>query len=239
MWWWSSRIAVRESGLLEGFRDCHCHLLPGVDDGVQEMEETMRILDEWERLGVKEVWMTPHIMEDIPNRPDDLKTRMEEVKKIYTGGMALHLAAEQMMDGLFVKNLEKGNVMPIGIDGQRLLVETSYFTPPINMDALLERVKEKGFEPILAHPERYQYMNRSDYVHWKERGVRLQLNVPSLVGAYGVNVQKKAEWLLGHDMYDYCGSDTHSLDYVEFFLDSSISRKMVGKVKRLSEEQAL
>ena len=239
MWLLSSRIAIRESGLLEGFRDCHCHLLPGVDDGVQEMDETMQILEEWEHLGVKEVWLTPHIMEDMPNRPDELRARMEEVKNCYAGSIELHLSAEQMMDGLFVKLLEEGNVMPIGTDGQRLLVETSYFTPPINMAALLERVKAKGYEPILAHPERYQYMNRNDYRLWKERGVKLQLNVPSLVGAYGINVQKKAEWLLYHDMYDYCGSDTHSLDYVEYFLDSTISRKTVRKVKELSEGQVL
>lgn len=239
MWLLSSRIAIRESGLLEGFRDCHCHLLPGVDDGVQEMDETMQILEEWEHLGVKEVWLTPHIMEDMPNRPDELRARMEEVKNCYAGSIELHLSAEQMMDGLFVRLLEEGNVMPIGTDGQRLLVETSYFTPPINMAALLDRVKAKGYEPILAHPERYQYMNRNDYRLWKERGVKLQLNVPSLVGAYGINVQKKAEWLLHHDMYDYCGSDTHSLDYVEYFLDSTISRKTVRKVKELSEGQVL
>ena len=239
MWLLSSRIAIRESGLLEGFRDCHCHLLPGVDDGVQEMDETIQILREWENLGVREVWLTPHIMEDIPNEPDDLKVRMEKVGNGYTGGIELHLAAEQMMDGLFVKRLEKGLVVPIGHDNQRLLVETSYFTPPINMDALLERVKEKGYEPILAHPERYQYMNRNDYRYWKERGVLLQLNVPSLVGAYGPEVQRKAEWLLKEDMYDYCGSDTHSLNYMEYFLDCVISKKVVRKVKRLSEEQRL
>ena len=58
MWLVSNRVTVIESGLLEGFRDCHCHLLPGVDDGVQEMDETMRILQEWEQAGVKEVSST-------------------------------------------------------------------------------------------------------------------------------------------------------------------------------------
>lgn len=225
--------------MLEGFRDSHCHLLPGVDDGVQEVDETMHILDEWERLGVKEVWLTPHIMEDMPNKPGELRARMEEVKNRYAGSIELHLAAEHMMDGLFVKRLADGDMMPIGTEGRRLLVETSYFTPPMNMSALFEKIESKGYEPILAHPERYHYMGRKDYCYWKERGVMLQLNVPSLVGAYGLDVQKKAEWLLNHGMYDYCGSDTHSLEYVEYFLDSSISRKIVRKVKELSEEQIL
>ena len=218
--------------MLEGFRDCHCHLLPGVDDGVKRMDDTMHILEEWERCGVKEVWMTPHIMEDIPNEPDALKERFKDVKASYTGGIKLQLAAEHMMDGLFLRRLEKDEVMRYN-GGQRLLVETSYYTPPMNMAELIERVKRKGYEPILAHPERYQYMDRNDYLRWKQHGVLLQLNVPSLVGAYGPEVQRKAEWLLKENMYDYCGTDTHSVEQVRMFLNSEISPKIVKLVSRV------
>ena len=183
MWLFSDKILVKESGLLEGLCDCHCHLVPGVDDGVQELDETMQILEEWESLGIKEVWLTPHIMEDMPNEPAMLRDKFEEVTAFYTGDVKLHLAAEHMMDGLFLKRLEKNNVMPIGKDRSKLLVETSYYTPPMNMADMIERIKAKGYEAILAHPERYQYMDRQDYKRWKDRGVLLQLNVPSLVGA--------------------------------------------------------
>ena len=230
---------MRESGMLEGFRDCHCHLLPGVDDGVKEMDETMQILEEWELLGVQEVWLTPHIMEDMPNKPGVLRSKFENVMALYTGTVKLNLAAEHMMDGPFTKRLTDGDVMPIGKEGKRLLVETSYYIPPMNMDSLMDAVTNKGYEPILAHPERYQYMDTKDYRHWKERGVLLQLNVPSVVGAYGPEVQHKAEWLLKENMYDYCGTDTHSFEQMQFFLNSEINKKVVKKVKRLSEEQEL
>ena len=233
MWLLSNKTTVRESGLLEGFRDCHCHLLPGVDDGVQELDETMQILEEWESLGVKEVWLTPHIMEDIPNEPAMLRDKFEGVTAFYTGDVKLHLAAEHMMDGLFLKRLEKNNVMPIGKDRSKLLVETSYYTPPMNMTDIIERIKARGYEPILAHPERYQYMDRQDYKRWKDRGVLLQLNVPSLVGAYGPEVQWKAEWLLKENLYDYCGTDTHSTGQMELFLNSMISKKAVKRVKQI------
>ena len=235
MWLVSNRVTVIESGLLEGFRDCHCHLLPGVDDGVQEMDETMRILQEWEQAGVKEVWLTPHIMEDIPNKPSELKEKFEQVKAVYTGSIDLHLAAEHMMDGPFVKRLEDDDVLPIGRDGTRLLVETSYYTPPMNMEAIIDRVKAKGYDPILAHPERYQYMDKKDYKRWKEQGVLMQLNVPSLVGAYGPDVQYKAEWLLKNGMYDFCGSDTHSANQVEMFLNSEINKKLLKKLPSFSQ----
>lgn len=213
--------------MLDGFCDCHCHLLPGVDDGVQERDETMQILEVWASLGVKEVWLTPHIMEDIPNEPVALRKRFETLTGTITGTIELHLAAEHMMDGPFSKRLEKGDIMPF--DNEKLLVETSYYTPPMNMGAIIERIKEKGYEPLLAHPERYQYMDDSDYKMWKQRGVLLQLNLPSLVGAYGPMVQRKAEWLLKEGMYDYSGTDTHSAVQMEMFLNSMISKKMVKR----------
>ena len=119
-------------------------------------------------------------------------------------------------------------------------METSYYTPPMNMGASCERVMDKGYEPILAHPERYQYMGTATiYKRWKDRGVLLQLNLPALVGAYGSMVKKKAEWLLKENMYDYCGTDTHSIEQVNYFLNSEISKKMVKRVKQIAENQEL
>ena len=239
MWLINNKVNVEDSGLLEGFRDCHCHLLPGVDDGVQDTNETMRILEEWERCGVREVWLTPHIMEDIPNEALALRNKLEILTAYYRGNIKLHLAAEHMMDGLFIKLLEKNDVMSIGRGRDKLLVETSYYTPPMNMRNIIEHVKTKGFKPILAHPERYQYMDKNDYRMWKRLGVLLQLNVPSLVGAYGPDVQQKAEWLLRENMYDYCGTDTHSIGQMELFLNSRICTKIAKKVKQISDSQEL
>lgn len=231
MWFVSNKTTVRESGLLEGFCDCHSHLLPGVDDGVEEMDETLQILRLWQSVGMKGVWLTPHVMEDIPNEPAALKKRLTALQERYDGNIRLHLAAEYMMDGLFLPRLEEHDVLTE--NDHRLLVETSYYIPPMNMEAILDSIRKKGFEPILAHPERYQYMDKDDYRYWKERGVLMQLNLPSLVGAYGPDVQYKAEWLLQKNMYDYCGTDTHSLEQAELFLDGIISQKVVKKVRRI------
>lgn len=233
MWLLSDKMTVRESGLLDGFCDYHCHLLPGVDDGVEDTGETLQILQEWEALGVTEVWLTPHIMEDIPNEPVELNRRFKDLQGLYGGGIRLHLAAEHMMDGLFLRRLGVEDVMPIGMDGTQLLVETSYYIPPMNMETIIDSIRKNGYDPLLAHPERYQYMEKDDYRHWKEKGVLLQLNLPSLVGAYGPEVKHKAEWLLRENMYDYCGSDTHSMEQVELFLEATISKKTVKKVRNI------
>ena len=233
MWLLSNKVRVDDSGILEGFCDCHCHLLPGVDDGVQRIEETMHILQLWEEQGVKDVWMTPHIMEDYPNEPDKLEERFQHVASKYQGPVNLHLAAENMMDGPFASKLSGNGKPMLTLMRDYLLVETSYYIPPMNMKELVEQVKANGFRPILAHPERYQYMNVADYRKWKERGVLLQLNVPSLAGAYGPEVQHKAEWLLKQGMYDCCGTDTHSKGFAEFFLNGVITKKTAKKVMQI------
>ena len=177
--------------------------------------------------------MTPHIMEDIPNKTLELKQKCEELKTVVSKGITLRLSAENMMDNLFLQRLEQRDLLPIGRDRQHLLVETSYYSPPMDMHRFFERIKESGYMPVLAHPERYQYMDMSTYKMWKEKGVLLQLNVPSLVGAYGPEVQYKAEKLLDKGMYDYCGTDTHSMRFVEYFLNGKISKKTVRKVQEI------
>lgn len=234
MWLFSNKTLVRDSGLMEGFCDWHCHLLPGVDDGVKNVGETLQILDEWEQLGGKTVWLTPHIMEDMPNSPDDLKKRMEALRMHYTGNIKLQLAAEHMMDGLFTRRLELDDVLPIGNSRKQLLVETSYYTPPMNLSEVIDSVKAKGYDPLLAHPERYQYMGRQDYRYWKNQGVLFQLNLPSVVGAYGPEVQNKAEWLLKENMYECCGTDTHAIEQIGLLLNSEINKKTAVRIKRIS-----
>lgn len=239
MWLLNNKVLVKESGILEGFCDCHCHLLPGVDDGVKEMKESMQILEKWDAMGVKEVWLTPHIMEDMPNKTADLKGCFEAMNAQFEGALKLHLAAENMLDNLFAERIATDDFLPIGNNGQRLLIETSYYNPPMDMARTIDLIKGHGYTPILAHPERYQYMNIADYKRWTSKEVKLQLNVPSLVGAYGPEVQAKAKMLMDKGMYDYCGTDTHSKRFVEYFLNSKISKKTVKEVNRIVENMEL
>ena len=163
MWPFSKKYSIASSGILQGLTDWHCHLLPGVDDGVRTMEESLQILSSYEQHGIKEVWLTPHIMEDIPNSTALLRTRYSELKTAYSGPIILHLASENMLDNLFEERLQQGDLLPIGDDGRQLLVETSYFNPPYGLHDILKRIKSKGYFPVLAHPERYIYMGQKDY----------------------------------------------------------------------------
>lgn len=233
MWLLSNNVTVKDSGLLEGMTDYHCHLLPGVDDGVQKTKETIDILTLWEEAGIKEVWLTPHIMEDIPNNPEDLKSKFEDLQKDYNGSIKLHLASENMMDNLCSARIKEKRMLPLGSEGAHLLVETSYFNPPYDMDEILFEVRGLDYQPVLAHPERYNYMNIGDYEKLKKQDIMFQLNIPSLVGAYGDEVKKKAEMLLDRGYYDLYGTDTHSIRFVKNFLQAKIGKKQLRALQAL------
>lgn len=211
MWPFTKTYPVAESGILRDFTDWHCHLLPGVDDGVQTLDETLRILASYEQQGIREVWLTPHVMEDIPNSSDFLRAVFADLQEAYHGPVQLHLAAEYMLDNLFEECLQADDLLPIGMEGRHLLVETSYFNPPYGLRNILQRIKSKGYIPLLAHPERYLYMDKEEYGQLRETQVALQLNLPSLYGAYGSGAKRKARWLLQKGYYSFVGTDTHTL----------------------------
>ena len=234
MWFWNKKHTIAASGTLTGAVDHHSHILPRVDDGVETMDESLRILATYEELGIKELWLTPHIMEDIPNTPEKLKARFAELKATYTGNITLHLAAEYMIDnnlrGLLKDNHE---LLPIGNNGTHLLVETSYFNPPMRFRETLQQIKSLGYYPLLAHPERYMYMDEAEYQRLREQGVKFQLNLASLAGGYGKAVKKKALWLLENGFYSVAGSDLHSEDAIEYITKCRLGKQETEQVERL------
>ncbi len=232
MFGFRKRQTLAQSGFFRGFVDWHCHILPGVDDGVQTMDEALHILTAYERLGIREVWLTPHIMEDIPNPTARLRERFAELLAAYKGNVVLNLAAENMLDKLFEERLEQGDLLPLGKDGRHLLVETSYFNPPMGLDDILRRIQAKGYYPLLAHPERYIYMEENDYARLKSMHIKFQLNLFSLMDLYGKEVRKRAKELQSKGMYDYIGTDLHRIVVLNNLLEKrnpSDSWRLLGE----------
>ena len=220
MWPFKSIDNLGKSGMFEGFTDWHSHILPGVDDGIRTMEESLETLAAFEESGIKKVWLTPHIMEDCPNTTQSLRERFEELKEAYKGNITLRLAAENMLDALFEERLNAGDLLPIGESGKYLLVETSYVNPPFGMDSMLEGIFNAGLTPVLAHPERYRYMDDDNYHKLKRMGVLFQANYVSLLGGYGETARKRLEWLLKEGYINLTGSDVHR----KFTFDNALER---------------
>lgn len=196
-----------DSSLLKGAVDNHSHILPGLDDGVKEREDSLQILAFLAEQGFSEVWFTPHVMEDVPNTTEGLRAAFDTFCAGYDGPLRLHLAAEYMLDNLFRERLKNKDFLLHGED--RVLVETSVVAPPLDLEEMLSELMSAGFRPLLAHPERYAYMRPGDYARFHEKGILFQLNLPSLVGTYGPEAAARAEDLLKRGWYCMAGSDCH------------------------------
>lgn len=239
MWPFKKHIhTLTESGIFHGMTDWHSHILPGVDDGIKTPEDSLAVLRHFEQIGIKKLWLTPHVMEDYPNETSDLQRKFEELKLLYNEPIELNLASENMLDTLFEERLEKKDFLPIGDNHDHLLVETSYFNPPMNMDDLLDKIFRAGYYPLLAHPERYRYMDEEDYQTLRDKGVKFQVNYLSTVGGYGETARKKSEWMLKNGMVNVIGSDLHRLQSFQTLSSKSPKHaEIIEKLRNLSREK--
>ena len=203
----------------QGACDVHCHLLPGVDDGFATAEKSLQALKKLEEHGVKKMILTPHFMRDYPlNNRESISSEFETFKAeaAQSCSIELRLGGEYMLDSEFMKRFQEGF---LALDGEsRVLCETSYLMHEHNCFDMLYDVMCEGVQPIIAHPERYEYAGKEDYFTWKDRNYLFQLNILSFAGVYGRNAMAKAHSLLKEGMYDFIGSDMHSLGNYERFL---------------------
>ena len=227
-----TKYTLEQSGVLNGFNDRHSHILYGVDDGIKTSEDSLEVLSYMEKLGVKEVWLTPHIMEDVPNETEALKSRYKELQELYKGAIKLHLAAEYMIDILFEERLQKGDLLTMEDD--MLLVETSTITPPFNLKGSLSAAMSAGYRPLFAHPERCRFLSVKECEELVHMGVRLQLNIASLVGFYGESTREKAVALLKKNLYYMVGSDCHRVRVIkEQFSRVKLNKDIIQGLKNI------
>lgn len=219
---------------LQGITDWHCHILPGVDDGVETIEDALEILRRYEDVGIKTVWLTPHIMEDVPNTTQRLKQRFAELCDAYEGNLILRLASENMIDNLFKERLEANDLLPIGEKKDTLLVETSYFSAPMRLFDIIDRIKTKGYCPLLAHPERYNYIDSfNTYRRLCEAGVKFQVNLTSFGGHYGLAAQDKALRLLSEGLINRFGTDLHRIEHFEIISKIRLNKNVLKSINEI------
>jgi tyrosine-protein phosphatase YwqE len=185
-----------------------------VDDGMRTEKEALETLSYYETLGVRKVIFTPHIMEEFPeNTSETLTRRFNGFRSAYAGKIELRLAGEYMLDTGFQKHLQKGNLLTIS--EQTILLETLCIGTPVGVDAILNNIRRKGYNVVMAHPERYSYLTMADYERLHNEGIKYQLNILSLCGVYGNMAQSKSRELLHKGWYDYLGTDIHNLSFFQ------------------------
>lgn len=224
--------------LLEGFVDIHNHILPGIDDGAKNSKESVLLIKGLKDLGVTQFITTPHIMQDFyPNTYETIgnayELLLENVPKKLLSGITINPAAEYMLDGTFEKLLEEGNLFTL--KGNYLLIEMSYFQPPLNLEMLIFKIKTKGYKPVLAHPERYAFYhnNLEYYDKLKALGCFFQLNLLSISNHYGKSVETTANYLIDKKLIDFVGTDVHNLSHIEKLANTVLNKKLAEKMAYL------
>ena len=223
--------------LIGGLTDFHNHILPGIDDGAETLQESIDLIKRFQNFGIHNFVATPHIMNDYyPNTPDTIKNSYDILKSHLPESVSLNYAAEYMMDQHFIEIIENKNLLPI--TKNKILVEMSYFQPPINLNQILFKLQNNSFAPILAHPERYSYWHSKEMEEMrsaKSRGCEFQLNMLSLSSHYGIGIQKMAYKLLENNQLEYIGSDCHKLSHIEKIKTIKISSKHLPYLDKIIE----
>ncbi|GAB3180976.1 tyrosine-protein phosphatase [Telluribacter humicola] len=200
--------------------DIHSHLIPGIDDGVQTLEESVHMIRRLQEYGYQRVFTTPHVIWDCyKNTPEIILGGLAQVQAACKeAGLTVEVgaAAEYFIDEHFIEMLE-GKQPLLTLPGNRLLVELPYSSPLMNVSETLFSIIQHGYRPVLAHPERYTYFYSDPSIYRKlsNQGCELQVNLLSLTSHYGEGIQRMAEWLLREGLITFLGTDAHKIQHLD------------------------
>jgi tyrosine-protein phosphatase YwqE len=202
--------------------DLHSHLLPGIDDGASTLEDALQMIGMMRELGYRKWITTPHVIATLyPNTKERILGQMYAIRETLEEekrgrgeedfeAETFRASAEYHLDSGFLELVERDELIPFG-DKNYILIEFSFRRYPEDLDRVLEVLDDKGYTPILAHPERFGYlaMQFSKYHELKEKGLLFQMNLNSLSGHYGFPIKMTAEKLIDAGFVDVVGSDAH------------------------------
>ena len=199
--------------------DVHSHLIPGIDDGAKDMEGALLLIRALRDLGFKKIITTPHVMSDYyRNTPEIILGGLEKLQeKIIEENIQVEIsaAAEYNLDADFEPRIHTNELLTFG--NKYVLFELPFMQEPPNIGSAVFEMQTNGYNPVLAHAERYPFWFRDfqKIVDLRERGVRIQLNINSLTGYYGPEVRSVGERMLDEGCVDLLGSDCHHQGHIE------------------------
>jgi protein-tyrosine phosphatase len=218
--------------------DIHSHLLPGIDDGSPNLEESIHLIRSLHEYGYRKFITTPHIFKDLyPNTPEIILQKLDvvrlELKRLQIN-IELDAAAEYYLDEHFEKAIDRKNLLTFGKN--YVLFELSFASEPVTFKRATFNMHLNGYKPVLAHPERYSYWhkNLSMYEDLNDQGIFLQLNLNCLTDQYGKEVRKVAEWCIERDLYSFVGTDCHHMGHVQLVEQARRNphlKRLLSKVK--------
>ncbi|WP_010182478.1 tyrosine-protein phosphatase [Aquimarina agarilytica] len=228
---------IKISELFNDATDIHNHVLPGIDDGAKTIEDSLEMLEKFKALGFKSINATPHTMSDFyPNTKESIFEALTNVQgQLKNDSIRLKATSEYMLDPNFEEVLKNNPEKLLTFNDNHILVEMSFYRPYDRFEEVLYDLQLKGFQPILAHPERYLYYadKITYFTTLKNKGVRLQLNTLSLTNHYGTKTNEITKKLLADDLYDFIGTDAHKIEHLNKIETIKIASKYSNTISKL------
>ncbi len=224
-------ISKEEINLLHRV-DLHSHLIPSIDDGTKSLDESVSIIRQLKECGFKKIITTPHTMSHRYNNTKEsiykgYETLKNELVRVGID-IELEVASEYYHDQHFLDLIDQGEILTFG--DNYVLFELSYHMKPFMLEETVYKLKESGYKPVLAHPERYTYYDsEKHYRKLKDMGLFFQINLISTQNFYGKKAKKAVEKIIALGMVDFIGSDIHSQKYMDSF-KKSLSSNMYLKI---------
>lgn len=215
--------------------DIHSHLLPGIDDGAATMDDSIAMMWKFQELGYSKLIMTPHVMTGVyDNTTEIIQNKLVEVKAAAKeAGISLELecSAEYYLDEIFIEKIKSRDLIPF--NGNHILFECSFRNESQIIDNAIFTLRSNGYQPVLAHYERYLYYHdRMDVVkRFRDLGVLIQVNINSVLGHYGPEVKKQTMRLIKENQVDLVGTDCHRIQHLQLLeekLDSEALRALMS-----------
>lgn len=205
--------------------DFHSHILPGLDDGATDIEDSIMLAKALQNWGFERVTCTPHVNNKFRNTPESINRAFNELKdamSLQGSDLDLRISAEyRLVPETWPEVLENKWLMPI--EDKYILMELPISKPEKMRDIKpleeFRKVISIGLTPILPHPERYFYLSHKELMSFVDTGVKIQCNYGSLAGLYGEEVKERAEKLISEGIVSFYGTDLHNAHYVDVLSD--------------------
>lgn len=199
--------------IMDRFIDIHSHILFGIDDGSKSFEESVELLRQHAIMGATDVVLTPHYIENSKyktNNKGKLKLLESLKEEAFRLNINLYLGNEVFVNNELEQLILDGEISTLN-NTRYLLIELPMSNKIKNLKDIIYELKLKGIIPIIAHPERYEYVQK-DYKYVEElieEGAIFQSNIGSILGIYGRHAKKSVKKLLKNNYISFLASDIH------------------------------
>lgn len=225
--------------------DLHCHILPGVDDGAQTLEDSLAMAEKAISQGITHILCTPHHNNgkyaNPANQVINQVAQLQHELDLRNLQLTLLEGQEVRITGTLLEDIAKGEILFTDLDNTYILIEFPTGEVPAYTEQLFFNLMSQGHTPVIVHPERNAVFRKEPnlLIPFLEMGVLTQLTAPSIVGVFGKDIQKTATQMLKHNMLYMVASDAHNLKHRSFYLKEAYEeiRKECGQEMVTAMEQ--